>query len=396
MDLPFGALGSTVLSSNSPPDLSKSSKAGILGPIMNGEVVYISVYGGVNTDLTPVFLGFSKQNCQIGKDNLLLPIANGLDGNLDQANEYRINADKNQDTGETTLQFTNFKTGRNISVVKSGNSNFLAEGAIPAIFTLDQTTFSNWSTTDNNVVALSFVNYNLNLKSGGELSLCRAEKCNASECVSDGSDVPIGPIVLVPKKWFKDCDGGEGQSESNVKASFCSILCAYTDLRANKSTFKFFGCDRTEKSCTGSCFCMDEPLLGFTDTTDCQNGFRYEYCKIPDKCSGSCQSACSEDNQVCIFTESSTAKLLGGKSGIYTCVATGTTGTHSGTGCFLDLDCCPEGPIGCDQVCVNRKCQKRTIPKKKREMIIIIGSVLGVLVLGVIIFVVYLYSKKKK
>jgi len=283
-------------------------------------------------------------------------------------------------------------------VVKSEDKTLLAEGAIPATFTLDQSTFSSWSTVDNNVVALSFINYNLNLKEGGELSLCFADECTAKECVDGGFALPIGPIDLVPKRWFKDCDGCQGQPEDNVKASFCAATCAYADLRFTKSAFKFIGCDRTEKGCTGSCYCAGEPLLGFTNSTDCQNEFRYGYCKIPEKCSGSCQSACPEEDQVCIFTESSTVGLLGGKSGVYTCVATGPTGTHGGTGCFLDLDCCPGGPVGCDQVCVNRRCQKRTIPEKEREMIIIVGSVLGVLVLGVIIFVVYSYSglKKKK
>ena len=384
MDGPFGSVNTTATQ----PELSESKKAGILGPIFNGDVVYLSVYGGVNQDRVPTLLGLSNQ-CTNPGDRLLIPIADAQSDTLDQASAYEIRATTT--SNGTTYQFRNTQSGRSISVAVLGGVTFLTESVSPESFTLTQNTFSSWSNSENDIVALSFVNYTLATSTFENIDVCRGEECIAEECVSAGLNVPIGPVVLIPQKWLSGCNGNTGTAETDVKSGFCAATCAYADLAETESTFKFLGCDRSEKSCEGNCACAGTPILGFTNSSDCNNGFRYEYCKAPIRCEGTCQSGCSVANQVCIFEESSSSELFGRSNGTYTCVATGTTGTN-GNPCFNDAECCPEGLAGCQQICVDRRCQTRTVPEKDRTLIIIGGSVLAALVLGIIIFVAYIYS----
>lgn len=380
-------------------ELINSKQSGIIGPIKNGDNVYIARYGGISIDFVPTFLSLSTQKCLEGNDDILIPSGNlSSGGTLDDVPQYTITSNKDPITGSMTVSFKNNSNGRNISTKKEDDKIFLVEGSIPASFILDQNTFSTWSNSENNIVALSFVNYNLLLKDGGKLSVCGGAKCEIKECISDNAVIPLGPIVLIPAIWYNNCENGESVLETSTKSSFCSVRCAYADLLENKSQFKTIGCGESSENCTSEkCVCAGEPLLGFTDKEDCKNGFRYKYCKIPETCNGTCKSACTNLNQVCIYTPSSTSTLLGGVSGVYTCISSGVSGasgTNSGTGCFIDLDCCTS-PIGCDQVCVAGRCQKREIPEKDKRIIIIVGSILGLLILGIIIFAALHYSKLK-
>jgi len=393
----FGSLNSTSVDVTSiSTELVDSKRSGIIGPIKNGDAVYIARYGGVTIDFVPTFLSLLTQKCLEGNDDMLIPSGNfSGSSNLDDIPQYTITSNKDPITGSKTISFKNNSNGRNISTKKENDKTFLVEGSIPASFILDQNSFSNWSNSENDIIALSFVNYNLSLKDGGKLSVCGGLKCKIKECFSENAVIPLGPIVLIPALWYNNCGNGESVLETSTKSSFCSVRCAYADLLQTKSTFKTIGCGESSENCTSeSCVCAGEPILGFTDKEDCKTGFRYKYCKIPETCNGTCKSTCTNLNQVCIYTPSSTSALLGGISGVYTCVSTGASGTNSGSGCFIDIDCC-NSPIGCDQVCIKGRCQKREIPEKDKRIIIVVGSILGLLFLGIIIFAALHYSKLK-
>lgn len=63
--------------------------------------------------------------------------------------------------------------------------------------------------------------------------------------------------------------------------------------------------------------------------------------------------------------------------------------------CTSNFQCCPDGLVGCQQVCFNGTCQTTALPEKDMTLIIIGGLVLLALVLGIIIFVAHIYSDPK-
>jgi len=355
-------------------ELINSKTAGILGPIINSDKVYLGW-------LTPEDLTSSDPSAflfggQTGgtMDNVVYPTTaierNGDVVNLSELREYRIDASINAVTGQVTANFTNTVNDNKLGLQDIGGKKVLVEGTISEEFLLTQTTYSSWTTGPVGPVALSFINYRIAAENGSPVNVLSVE---------DDVTIPISTIFLVPSTWYTDCGNGRSRAVTKPLSSLCAVACAAQSIETNQK--KFLACGKQQ----GVGPCGSEPILGFSTDEECKTGFRYEYCLTPTRCAGTCQSACT-NNAVCIFTPN-------GSGGTYSC--TGGTGTD-GTACFLDQDCCPGGLFECDQRCVNGRCESQVIPKKEEEILIVIAIVVGIAVVGILIFVFFLFSKPDK
>jgi len=183
--------------------------------------------------------------------------------------------------------------------------------------------------------------------------------------------------------WFADCP--PGKSSSSKLATACSVACAAQSLDPNITPSDKLACGSIK---TGIGPCGKQPIFGFTDSTNCKNGFRYEYCPVATRCTDTCQSACENTRQVCTFQKR-------GDGGIYKCVGpSGPNGPTSPTGptgapCFVDFDC-PS-----DQVCINNVCVIGA-RSKQNDILIIAGIIVGIIILGIIIYTIYAFKRSKK
>ena len=105
----FGSLNSTSVDVTSiSTELVDSKRSGIIGPIKNGDAVYIARYGGVTIDFVPTFLSLLTQKCLGGNDDMLIPSGNfSGSSNLDDVPQYTITSNKDPITGSTTISFKN-------------------------------------------------------------------------------------------------------------------------------------------------------------------------------------------------------------------------------------------------------------------------------------------------
>lgn len=358
-------------------DLINSKTAGILGPILNSASVYIGWL--TPQDLSPPDPSTILFGGQTGgtMEDVVYPTTaierNGDVVNLSELREYRVDASINAVTGQVKIKFVNTKNGNVVGLKEMDGKKILVEGTIPEMFLLNQTTYSSWTAGPVGPVALSFINYELAAEDGSRVH---------AFFVEDNVTVPISTIFLVPSTWYTDCVNGKGRVVNSSLSSLCAVACAAQSLETNQK--KFLACGKQQ----GVGPCGKEPILGFSTDKDCKDGFRYQYCLTPTRCTGTCQSACT-NNAVCVFTPTESR-------GTYSC--TGGNGNGGGTSCFLDQDCCPGGLFECDQRCdqTTGRCVKQVIPKKEKDILIVIAIVIGIAVVGILIFVFFLYSKPDK
>lgn len=356
-------------------ELINSKTAGILGPIKNSDTIYLGwlTPEDLISEDPSAFL-FGGQNGGT-MDNVVYPTTsierNGDVVNLSKLREYKIEASINTVSGQVTTQFINANNSNILGLQDKDGKRILVEGVSSERFLLNQSIYSSWITGPVGPVALSFINYFISAEDGSRVN---------AFFIEDNVVVPISTIFLVPTTWYTDCDNGKSRIVTSPLSSLCAVACAAQSIETNQK--KFLACGKQQ----GVGPCGKEPILGFSTDKECKIGFRYEYCLRPTRCNGTCQSACS-DNAVCVFTPNKSG-------GTYSC--TGGNGNSSGTACFLDQDCCPNGLFECDQSCVKGRCEKQVIPKKEEDILIVIAIVVGITVVGILVFVFFLYSKSDK
>lgn len=401
--------GVTLLARSNVPDLINSKSAGILGPIKNGDVVYIGRLQSADVGrLNTLYVGKQEgAGCTISDNDgvVAFQLFDGTTSSEESAsliNSYEIRGTYDDRTQSVRVIFTNTETKGVLGLVKtSSGKNVLAElseGSIPTSFQLSQNVYSRWSLIHDQVIALSFINYTLSPTTNEVVYYCASSTCTSpDDCENEELVVPLTEVFLVPKEWFARCSrGSSGTKITSMKSGLCSALCAAQSLQSGNRTIKCGG------SGSGG-LCEDEPLLGFTQSSDCKNGFRYEYCMVPMQCEGTCQSACADDRQVCTF------EPRDNNAGVYQCI--GATGSMGMACTGTDQGSCPSGEqclrgrcqkfcvndqeCPTNQECIDKVCQVPILPKKEREILIVIAIVIGTMVLGLVIFVFYLFSAKK-
>lgn len=367
---------------SSSPNLITSKTAGILGPIKSGDVVLLGTWGTNQTTNLPeiLFLGPLLSGLD-SKEKCTPPFFVFTPSATKDIGTYAIETvTKDPLTGVTTVMFTNTDTQNVLSTKNIDNQLALIEDVgVSTQFTLEQSTYTSMATSKNDVVALSFVNYQFKVK-GEPIVVCNTFCC----CGTEVCESPFGdpPIFLVPLSWYYDCP--TGKKSTSKLGSICVAECAAQSLISGP---KVLACG-SDKNGKGPCGNL--PLLGFTDSIDCKNGYRYEYCPVGTNCMGTCKSACPNENQVCTFQKR-------GDGGIYTCIGptgpNGPTGANGVTGadgsfCVFPSDCISGRCVG--NVCVAKS------KSKEKDILIIAGIMVGIIVIGIIIYTIFAFRRSDK
>ena len=365
------------------PDLITSTTSGILGPIQSGASVYVGLELAQEPvqEIQPFFVG-TAPDCPISttkgmSDVFRFDALGPPSGNI---NTYRIigTIDEND---EPRIVLVNTVTNAPLGFILVGKEGepkkkVLAElekNSTPPKFRLQQSTYSPWPIIEG--VALSFINYQLVPEDGGSLHYCISNGCNTpSDCDAANLLLPLQSIFFAPTTWFANCESGKDTVITSATTTLCSVFCAGQSIQTGPK-----GRGNCGKPSGG--VCGGRPLLGFTNRTDCTNKFRYEYCTVPKQCVGTCRSACPSISQLCTFQSRSNG------GGVYHCLGGSGPSGASGTHCTFDLECNPP------QRCINRSCQTPLLPEKEEQILIIVAVVVGVMVLGVVLFVLFLFVK---
>ena len=362
------------------PNLITSKTAGILGPIMNEDKVLLGVWQTDTSDnksiidlLGPETTDDAGKKCQA--PYIVAP------RDVQNAGIYMINIlTKDPITGTLTVTFGNTNnTDLTLGTKKINNNLVLVEGgASNTTFMLKQSTYTSMDTSDNSVVALSFVNYELTDGEENPVIFCNNCCCNTVGCEEIN---PIFNIVLIPLKWYSDCPTGNSEN-TTLMGSWCAACSAAKSLNIE--------CALPNKNGkNGKDPCKNLPKFGYTDLKDCKNNYRYQYCPVGTTCMGTCKSACPNEKQVCTFQKR-------GDGGIYKCMgASGASGANGSKGangsfCVFPSDCISDRCVG--NVCI----AKDAITEKEKRILIIAGVIVGIILIGIIIYTIFAFRRSDK
>lgn len=357
------------------PNLITSKTAGILGPIMNEDKVLLGVWQTTGVDSKPTIELLGPQTDADGEQCQAPYIVTTRE--VQNAGIYMINVlTKDPITGTLTVTFENTNTSLTLRTKKINNINVLEEGGASSnTFMLKQSTYTSMDTTDNSVIALSFVNYELTDGEENPVIFCNNCCCSTVGCEEINQ---IFNIFLIPLKWYSDCPTGNSENTTLI-GSWCAACSAAKSLNIQ--------CGLPNKN--GKDPCKNLPKFGYTDLKDCKNNYRYQYCPVGTTCMGTCKSACPNEKQVCTFQKR-------GDGGIYKCIgASGASGTNGSKGtngsfCVFPSDCISDRCVG--NVCV----AKDAITEKEKRILIIAGVIVGIILIGIIIYTIFVFRRSDK